>query len=109
MGVKEMKSKEDFETAKNGDTLCVVDFFADWCGPCKMIAPKLEAMSESEEFKDKVVFVKVNVDDLEDVAESCGISAMPTFHFYKNGQKVAEVVGASEPKIREEINKQLGQ
>ncbi|CAD5116809.1 DgyrCDS5655 [Dimorphilus gyrociliatus] len=98
MPVKEVKSLEEFnETLKAaGDSAVLVDFFATWCGPCKMIAPKLEAMSTKY---NTVVFVKVDVDQCPDVAEKYKISAMPTFYMFKNGSKVGEVVGASEEKI----------
>lgn len=80
----------------------VVDFFATWCGPCKRIAPALEKMSE--EMSD-VVFLKVDVDELQDLAAEQSVSAMPTFFFFKKGTKIHEVVGASEAKIKEGIEK----
>ena len=52
-----------------------------------------------------VVFIKIDVDEAEDVAESCGISAMPTFKFYKGGEQVDELVGASEQKLKDIIKK----
>jgi thioredoxin 1 len=78
----------------------VVDFFATWCGPCKRIAPALEKMSQE---KTNVVFLKVDVDELQDLAGELGVSAMPTFFFFKKGNKIHEVIGASEAKIKEGI------
>ncbi|XP_059167084.1 uncharacterized protein LOC131949283 isoform X2 [Physella acuta] len=95
------KNKAEFDqliaTEKN---LIVVDFFATWCGPCKAIAPHLAKWAEEY---DDVTFIKIDVDENEDTAEACGISAMPTFHFYKNGKKVDEIVGANHEKIKEKI------
>lgn len=82
----------------------VVDFYATWCGPCKMIAPQIEVLhlwyfnvfiefmivvlqAMSKEFED-VVFIKVDVDECEDVASDYNISCMPTFMLLKNGSKV---------------------
>jgi thioredoxin 1 len=64
----------------------VVDFYATWCGPCKQIAPKLEEMAQL--FTD-VIFLKVDVDENEEVASEYAISCMPTFMFFKNGGKVS--------------------
>jgi thioredoxin 1 len=101
--VKEIKSKAEFqnELANAGEKLVVVDFFATWCGPCKRIAPIIQKMSEENT---NVVFLKVDVDEVSDLAAELQISAMPTFYFYKKGTKVADVVGASEAKIRELVN-----
>lgn len=88
--------------ADNGDKLIVIDFYADWCGPCKMIAPKIEAFEK--EFED-VLFAKVNVDENEDTSTECDIKAMPTFQFMKNNKKVDEITGANEVKIKETIMK----
>lgn len=97
-----LKTKAEFDDLiKTEKKLIVVDFFATWCGPCRLIGPKLEEMSKK--YAD-VVFAKIDVDDNPEAAEACEISAMPTFHFYKEGKKVAEVVGASEAKIEEAIN-----
>ncbi|CAI5483981.1 unnamed protein product [Closterium sp. Yama58-4] len=79
-----------------GDKAVIVDFTAVWCGPCKMIAPVFEAFST--EFT-SVVFLKVDVDVNQKVAEQCGVSAMPTFQVYKNKTKVAELIGASKDKL----------
>ena len=82
--------------------LVVIDFFATWCGPCKMISPKIEAMAGE---MSNVVFLKVDVDEAEDVKEEYNISAMPTFIFLKNGQKVANLMGANADKLTELVNK----
>ncbi|XP_064605431.1 uncharacterized protein LOC135470425 isoform X3 [Liolophura sinensis] len=97
--------KGDFDAAlkEAGGKLVVVDFFATWCGPCKAIAPKLKEWSEGE-FSD-LVFLKVDVDELDDLAAEYGVNAMPTFILFKNKEKVETVVGASEAKLREAINK----
>lgn len=94
--VKVITSKEEFDALVAGDTPVVIDFTATWCGPCKMIAPFFE--EKSGEFTN-IIFVKVDVDDLDDVAAACGISAMPTFQAYKSGKKVSDVVGASRDKL----------
>jgi len=83
-----------------GSKLVVIDFYADWCGPCKMIGPKFLKMAE--DFPD-VCFAKVNVDENSDTAEEEDITAMPTFKFYKNGNQVDVLTGANEAKLREKI------
>ncbi|NP_001002461.1 thioredoxin b [Danio rerio] len=103
--VLEIEDKAAFDNAlKNaGDKLVVVDFTATWCGPCQTIGPYFKLLSEKPENKN-VVFLKVDVDDAQDVAALCGISCMPTFHFYKNGKKVDEFSGSNQSKLEEKIN-----
>nr|BAP28181.1 thioredoxin 1 [Ascidia sydneiensis samea] len=96
-------SEDEFNKAlaDAGSKLVVVDFFADWCGPCKVIGPKFEAMSN--EFKDDIVALKVDVDECSDVSESQGIECMPTFLFFKNTKKVDQFSGANESKLHQMI------
>jgi thioredoxin 1 len=72
-------------------TPVVVDFYADWCGPCKMLAPQLEKLAA--EFAGKVKVVKVNVDDENDLAVQYGISGIPTLVFFRDGRPEDTVVG----------------
>ncbi|XP_058804043.1 thioredoxin-2 [Phymastichus coffea] len=85
-----------------GSKLVVIDFFATWCGPCKLIAPKLEELSQ--ELTD-VVFLKIDVDKLEDASQEYDISSMPTFVFIKNGAEVERFSGANIDKVKATINK----
>lgn len=73
-------------------TPVLVDFYADWCGPCKSMAPALHKVSV--EFEDKVKFVKVNVDEAMDVASRYSIRGIPTLILFKDGQVADTVVGA---------------
>lgn len=91
---------EAFKTLIDGDKVVFIDFYADWCGPCKMIGPKFVEFSEAHAGEDKV-FIKVDVDASEAVAAFCEISAMPTFKVYKSGELVGDLVGANEDKLRE--------
>lgn len=69
----------------------VVDFWATWCGPCKMVGPVLDDISE--EYGDKVKFVKVNVDDNNNLAKQFKVSSIPTIIVFKNGAAVETLVG----------------
>jgi thioredoxin len=70
----------------------LVDYWAEWCGPCKMVAPVLEAIAE--EHGDKIDIVKLNVDDNPEVARKYGILNIPTLGIFQNGEVVKELVGA---------------
>ena len=70
----------------------VVDFWAEWCGPCKAIAPMVEELAE--EYDGKVKFVKVDVDSSPQTPMSFGIRGIPTLLIFKDGEKVGQVVGA---------------
>ena len=70
----------------------LVDYWAEWCGPCKMVGPIIEQISE--EYKDKVVVGKLDVDNNDDTTSKYGIRNIPTILFIKNGEVVDKVVGA---------------
>jgi len=99
-----IKDANEFETklTEAGSSLVVVDFFAQWCGPCKVIAPKIEELAA--EYPD-VVFLKVDVDECEDIASDYEITAMPTFVFIKHKQKIDAFSGANADKVKQYITK----
>jgi thioredoxin 1 len=93
MGVGKV-SDADFEAQvlKSAEPV-VVDFWAEWCGPCKMIAPALEEISSS--LGDKVKIVKLNVDENPATASKYGIMSIPTLMLFKNGELASRQVGAA--------------
>ncbi|KAK4624736.1 Thioredoxin-like protein [Fulvia fulva] len=89
-------SQAHFKSIVASSTYVVVDFYADWCGPCKQISPIFEQLAAQEAKPGRLAFVKVNVDNQRDVAATYGISAMPTFLVLK-GTKVVETVRGANP------------
>ena len=86
--MKIINAEEFNELTKSGLTL--VDFFAEWCGPCKMLGPVLEELDN--EYPD-IDFVKVNVDDNMELAEKYGIMSIPNVHIFKDGESIANMQG----------------
>ena len=82
-----------FAEASTDDKLVVVDFWADWCGPCKMIAPILEQIAEEHP---ELTIAKMNIDDDPSVAISYGVTGIPTLLLFENGQVKQTVVGYRE-------------
>lgn len=104
--VIEVDTKEEWDKqlgeAASAGKVVFVDFSAVWCGPCQMIGPYFAQLSE--EFPN-IIFLKVDVDKNTTVAADCGVSAMPTFQVFKDGQKVDEFVGASKDKLKAMVQK----
>ncbi|ORY48954.1 thioredoxin-domain-containing protein [Rhizoclosmatium globosum] len=96
MTVITITSVSEFNKHTGGSKLAVVDFTATWCGPCKMVAPRFDALSSKFP---NCVFLKVDVDDQKDIAATHGVRAMPTFMLFKEGRKIEEVVGADINKV----------
>ncbi|TLD24368.1 hypothetical protein PspLS_06893 [Pyricularia sp. CBS 133598] len=97
MAVHNVTNAQEFKDTIKSNKVVLVDFFATWCGPCKAIAPKVVEWSESFP---NIRYIKVDVDEVPDVAQEYGVRAMPTFFLFKDGEKVDEVVGANPPKLQ---------
>ncbi|MFA5326140.1 MAG: thioredoxin [Bacteroidales bacterium] len=90
------------DTVIKSDKPVIVDFWAPWCGPCRMIAPIIEELSS--EYEGKVLIAKCNVDESSDVPMKYGIRNIPTLVFFKNGEMVGRLVGAvSKSEIKNKI------
>jgi len=102
----ELNAQNFVDTIKN-NKIVVVDFWAPWCGPCRMIAPVMEELSK--EYEDKgVVIAKVNTDEAPDIAQQFQIRSIPTVLFFKDGEMVDGLIGAAPKQMYEEkINKLL--
>ncbi len=87
--LKHIENKEEFINSISSGTV-LVDFYADWCGPCKMLAPILEQFAKEAE---NVEVLKVNVDQVSDVAKDYGIMSIPTLILFKNGEEKDKQVG----------------
>ena len=90
MSVK-MIDKNNFEEVKNSDKLVLLDFYADGCGPCRMVAPILYEIAEE---RPDVIVGKINVDEEEALAEAFGVYSIPTLVVMKNGEVVRQTSGA---------------
>ena len=87
-------TKENFEEIKNGAKPVLLDFYADWCGPCRMVAPIIEEIAGE---RDDIVVGKINVDEQGELAQQFGVMSIPTLVVLKNGEITNQVTG-SRPK-----------
>lgn len=87
------------------DQLAIVDFYADWCGPCKMLGPVIEQLAD--EYEGKVKIGKLNVDESPAIAQKYGVMTIPTVLFFKNGEVVHKHIGLEKKEVFEEKMKEL--
>lgn len=95
-----------FDKAISESPICLVDFWADWCIPCRRVAPILEELSK--EYEGRVEFYKLNVDENPEIASKYKITSIPTMIIFKEGQPIDKIVGAlPKQSIKEKIDKNL--
>lgn len=90
-------SSPAFDAAINGAPLAMVDFWADWCGPCKMLAPTIDQLST--QYEGKALIAKVNIDQEPALAERFGVMSIPTVVFFRNGEEIDRKVGVQPPQV----------
>lgn len=80
------------EMIKNAELPVLVDFWAEWCGPCRMFSPIVDEVAE--EYGEKVQVCKLNVDEAQEIAMRYGVQSIPTLILFEDGEKVSQIVGA---------------
>lgn len=99
-------NKEGFDKALASGQLMMVDFWAGWCGPCKMLAPTIEALGE--QYEGKAIVGKVDVDEEQELAIRYGVMSIPTVVFFKDGAEVDRKVGVMPAQAYTEVLDKLG-
>lgn len=84
-------NKENFDSVKNSSKAVLLDFYADWCGPCRMVSPVVDQIAEE---RPDIAVGKVNVDEQPELAAQFGVMSIPTLLVFKDGQAVNKAVGA---------------
>ena len=106
MGVLHISDSDFDEKVIRSATPVLVDFWAEWCGPCRIIGPVLEDLAP--EYKGRLAIAKINVDDNRETATRDGVSGIPTLILFKEGEAVDRQVGAlPKPKLKEWIDRKL--
>ena len=82
---------DNFDESKNSDKIVLIDFYADWCGPCRMVSPSVDAIAEEHP---EYLVCKVNVDEQGELAQAFGVMSIPTLAVLKDGKVVNKVAGA---------------
>lgn len=98
-------STAQFQDLLKSSKIVVTDFYADWCGPCKQIAPIYAQLSESLSRPNQITFTKINVDQQTELAQTYGVTAMPTFMIFKQGKVVEKIQGADPRKLQGAVRK----
>ena len=83
-------NKENFESVRLSEKPVLIDFYADWCGPCRMVSPIVDEIAEE---RDDIVVAKVNVDEENELASEFGVFSIPTLVVIKNGKVVSQAAG----------------
>lgn len=102
----EIASVEQLDALLKANEIVIIDFFADWCPPCRAIAPKFQALS-LESSMSRVKFCKLNIDTLPNVATAHGIKSIPTFIVFFKGKEVSRLTGAAILEIKNSLIQQL--
>ena len=84
-------NKSNFEEIKNSEKVVLLDFYADWCGPCRMVAPIVHEIADE---RDDIVVGKINVDEQPELAQKFGVMSIPTLVVLKKGEVVNQAMGA---------------
>jgi thioredoxin 1 len=106
-GIQEVTTTTWEAEVLNSSGLVMIDFWAVWCGPCRMIAPTVEELAK--EYAGKVKVVKLNTDENPDIASRYKIMGIPTLMFFKAGQKVDQIVGAvAKSQLKSKLDALLG-
>ncbi|PLN82684.1 DUF1000-domain-containing protein [Aspergillus taichungensis] len=100
-----ISSKEQFSSLLTSSKFVVADFHADWCGPCKAIAPAYDQLASQLSRPNRITFTKINVDEQQEIAKAYSVTAMPTFIVFERGRPVSTVRGANPQQLSQAVQK----